>query len=328
MEKNEKYIIQSNGYTSIRNDYGIYAQRLLILIAEAMQYRFNGIVLKSGEIKLSEMILDYEFNISQLKIGNGTNNNQYIKEQLNIIAKTIIHESNKKYEMYAPLFTRLKYDKETTKLKVSINQSLWDIFAQISNGYKRYQLETALSFSSTYATRLYQMLKGNTKPITYKIEQLKEMFVLENKYPKPTDFITYVIKSAIKEINEKSEIEVKYTPETLKTGKGRPKIYAITFEIKERPDRTNFNLAHSEINRKMGLSIIPTLVKTKLMQAYNFTEQGIKANADIIYDTYALMKNPAFNQWLDKKRATAMKAKNPQGYIIQAMKNELEENAR
>lgn len=329
MEKEEKYIIQSNGYTTLRNDYGIYAQRLLILIAEAMQYRFDGAVLKRSQVNLTKEILRYRFNVTQLKIAGGTHNNQYIKKQLMDIAKTIIkaRDDENAATLFAPLFTMLWYRENTGEIEVEINQYLWNIFAELSNGYKRYQLHTAMSFTSTYATRLYQMLKGNTKPITYKIEQLKEMFVLENKYKLAKDFIKYVIKSGIDEINEKSEIDVKYTPETLKTGKGRPKVYAITFEVKERPEKTNFDLTHSEINRKMGLSIIPAQIKTKLMQAYNFTEQGIKANADIIYDAYALMKNPAFSQWLDKKRATAMKAKNPQGYIIQAMKNELEKNA-
>lgn len=316
----DKYLIQSTKYTTIRNDAGIYAQRLLVLLAEAMQYRFENADLRNGIIPYSEKQLDWTFKIADLNIGN-TNNISFVKEQLTKAMHLIVKMQNKDTWQISVLFTSIGLRTEDGEVDVRINDDMWEIFVEISKGFKKYQLKTAMQFSSAHALRLYQLLSGNKEPITYPIENLKKIFAIEKRYNKATDFVNRCIAKPIEEINEKAEFSVTYTPIYKSYGKGRPRIDAIQF-TNHRKASTGSN--NKEIVRKYGLSMLPDALKIKLMESYDFTKQGIKANAQLLQEAYTLMEEPTLMEFLDTKRAKAMKAKNPQGWIINAIAGELE----
>ena len=54
------------------------------------------------------------------------------------------------------------------------------------------------------------------------------------------------------------------------------------------------------------------------------TEKGLKANSRLIFEAYVAMKSPSLEDFLSEKREKAMKADNPQGWIINAIRGELE----
>lgn len=317
--KDSKYLIQSNNYTTIPNDFGIYAQRMLVLLAKAMQYRFENANLRTGVVPYSEKKLEWRFNIADLNIGNG-NNRQYIKRQLKNTLKAVIEIEKGESWRASTMFTDIDIPDNSGEFVVHLNERLWDIFVELSKGYKKYQIETAMQFSSAHALRLYQLFAGNQEPVTYGIAYLKKLFGVETKYKLVKDFIAYCIEKPIQEINEKAEYSVSYEAVYKTAGKGRPSIDALTFTIRPKAGQ----IQHAEIVRKYGLSMLPDKVKVKLIESYDFTKQGIKANAELLQQAYELMQQPTLMEFLDTKRAKAMKAKNPQGWIINAIAGELE----
>lgn len=319
--ENNKLILQSYKLTTIRNDFGIYAQRLIVRIAEKMQYRLEDADFTEKKIKPSDERLIWKFKVTDIA-DEGTHNYTKIKNELRkVIRAGVYYEISKNEWQDSAVFTDIYY--KDGEIIVKINDTVWNLFIEFSKGYKRYELKTALGLNTTYTLRLYQLLSENVKPITYSIDWLKKMFGIEKKYiGKPTDFIKRVIEPAKTELDEKSEMSFTYKAETTTKGKGRPQITGITF-YPVKKNKVNFDTEHKEINRKYGLAIIPTEIKRKLKESYEFTDLGIRANADLIIQALTYMENPTLREFLDMKRASAMKAGNPQGWIINAIRKEI-----
>lgn len=318
--KDNRLILQSYTLTAIRNNFGLYAQRLIVRIAEKMQYRLQDADFVTKKITPSDKRLEWEFKVADIAMDN--NNYAKVKADLRKVLDAKIYYENGRYWEEGVLFTKIRC--KDGNLQVKINDDYWNLFVEFSKGYKRYELETALSLKSRYSLRLYQLLSENEKPITYSIDWLKKFFGVENKYKLTKDFVKKVIVPTQNELDEKAPISFDYTLVMQSKGCGHPTITGITFSVKKNSKINNFELREKEINRKYGGNTLPENVKYKLEEGYNFTEQGIRANARLFYEAYCTMENPTLLEFLDEKRAKALKTDNPQGWIINAIKGETE----
>ena len=318
--ENNKMILQSYSLTTIRNDFGIYAQRLIVRIAEAMQYRFEEADFLTKELKPSDERLIWKFNLADLQ-QPGEKHHAHVKEELRKVIKASVKMERENGWRESVIFTDIDYS-DNGQIIVWINQNLWQLFVEISKGFKKYQLETALSLRTTYALRLYQLLSGNEAPITYTIDWLKQMFQLQDKYANNNDFIKRVIEPARKELDEKSETSFVYRI-NWKKGRGRASIESLTFKTVKTNKELDKEIQHREITRKYGLQLLSNGLVNKLEESYEFTLQGIASNSNIFHGAEMKMKNPTLLEFLNTKRAEAYTKNNPQGWIIKAIQYEL-----
>lgn len=96
-------------------------------------------------------------------------------------------------------------------------------------GYTKIQIDEALKFKRFYTIRLYELImrfeKTNNRYI--KISTLREIFQIEKKkYDRFADFRKWVLEPSVKEINEKTSLDVSWSP--VKTGR---KITSISFSF-------------------------------------------------------------------------------------------------
>lgn len=319
-ETNNKMVLQSYKLTAIRNDFGIYAQRLIVRIAEQMQYRLKDADFTRLDFKYNDPKLTWHFKVADLMQPEDQNYTA-VKRELHKAIKASVFYEDKYGWQESIIFTDIKAT-VAGEIEVKINDTLWGLFLEFSKGFKRYKLESAMRLKSTYALRLYQLISENQNPITYSIDWLKQMFQIQNKYKgKPRNFIDFVIKPAQAEINNICPTNFYWTPVYTKT-KGRPTITAITFHTYERKEKANID----ESQRKYSLGIIPTQIKDILISYYGFSESGIKANARLLAQAYERFKEPSLEDFLRKKLRDASKAGNPLGWIINAIKAEMNPN--
>lgn len=108
---------------------------------------------------------------------------------------------------------------------------------ELEKWFTQYPLGNILSMQSFYAVRLYELIKcydGISRCekdyLEFSIEYLREYFCCEKKFSRISDFKKYVIETAIKEINNKSDtwLDCEY----IKTGKS---ITSIKFYIHFNP---------------------------------------------------------------------------------------------
>jgi plasmid replication initiation protein len=255
-------------------------------------------------------------------------NQQYVKNALKNAIKAdieydIMTEKGKRAYVVASIFEKITWIPNTNEGTAMITGTMWNIFAEFSKGFRKYELECALKLESTYSLRLYQLLSGVEIPIDYGIEELKLMFgIPKTQYKTAKDFVKRVIETAKNELDEKAPYTFTYKKLTAEVkGKGRPKIEKIRFYPKKNRQIAMNETENREMIHKYAESMLSPSVVNLLMTKYEFSKTEIKNNIEVLCNAeskfYDLIK------WLNEKAPTALRKKNPKGYLIQAIRLEL-----
>jgi len=121
---------------------------------------------------------------------------------------------------------------ETTEnnsfVQLSFDEKLKPYLIDLKEQFTQYQLNNILKLNSGYSIRIYELLKQYEKirKRKFEVDALKDFLGLIGKYKRFTNFETYVLKVAKKEINEYTDIDINY--EKIKRGR---RITHIEFSI-------------------------------------------------------------------------------------------------
>lgn len=98
------------------------------------------------------------------------------------------------------------------KLFLSFSVGIIPYLSQLSREFTKYKLKHVARFESVYSIRLYELLVqwSSSGEREIEVEWLKKQFQVENKYDRLSNLKSRVIDPAIKEINEHSNLWVKY----------------------------------------------------------------------------------------------------------------------
>jgi plasmid replication initiation protein len=148
-------------------------------------------------------------------------------------------DTNRVYRKYW-LFQRVDYIKGEGRIEIKFSDEGIALLKNLKNNFTTYELKSALSMSSKYAKRIYQLCSqwkdiGETKK--YDIKEFKAILGLfDSKGNEPYKSISalkkYVFDIAVRQINEHSDLKVSYHMEG-ERGRKRPLKY-VTFYIKKR----------------------------------------------------------------------------------------------
>lgn len=138
---------------------------------------------------------------------------------------------------------RVKYLDDEASIEVILT---YDVVKEVTriDGYEQfftqYLLEQTAHMNSAYSVRLYELLvqwKTAKKTPVFELQQFREQLGVENnEYQRMYDFKNRVLDVAVKEINEKTDIQTSYN----QVKRGR-KIIGFKFVIKEKPKKTENN---------------------------------------------------------------------------------------
>lgn len=152
-----------------------------------------------------------------------------------------------------------KYDSKNDKFKILLPIEVYDMLTKYMDegyGYTPENLSILLAAKCTYTYRLYELLRlwSNSKSeINYSIEELKDLFLLEDKksYSLYANFKNKVIIPAKNELEELNLFEIDF--EEIKKGQ---KVIGITFYIKDLDKRKYFDksvIKYEENGKNKGL---------------------------------------------------------------------------
>lgn len=132
-----------------------------------------------------------------------------------------------------------EYDEETETFTIEASEKVHSLLHDyMKGGYTPVNLSVFFSLSNSYAQRFYDLLRlwsNNKRVITYTISELKELLMLEGKYPRYVDFKRRVITPAIDELNESGVFDIKIK----ENRKGRS-VESISFKVSDLDKRTYF----------------------------------------------------------------------------------------
>ena len=322
MKITNKEIIQSYIFTTARYDFSVYEKRILFRIVENIQYVLEGKQLNDGFVIEERVHNDNKkitMPISCFLAGEDDKNHERVKEALrDLESKRFEYEDNRVWKIIRiiqqPVFH--KYDSFVT---FDLQTEIYNALLNFSKGFRRYELETAMTFESHYAMRFYELFSEQTSPITYSIASLKAMFQLEDKYTKSSDFIRRVIESAKKELDTKSPYSFKY--KTIKVGR---RVSSIRFYPVALPKNKNTDMERKKLQKQVSpLWELDKICVNYLKEALLFSNDEIQNNIDL-FKLANQKLDLVYELSLLKPKAEAKS--NQKGYIINALKGKLQDN--
>jgi plasmid replication initiation protein len=128
---------------------------------------------------------------------------------------------------------KVSYVENEALVRVQFSSDIIPFITKLESHFTSYELEQVSELKSAYAVRLYELLIAwrSTKKLSIKLKDLRyKLGVLENEYIRIDSFKSSILNLAIKQINEKTDLTVKY--EQHKSGRV---IVGFTFSFKEKP---------------------------------------------------------------------------------------------
>ena len=248
--------------------YSLYAQRIKLVVIEALQGQINDFLSR-----------DYNFFhlLEEAKKWAKDRNKTTVVMPIKHITENTDHDIELAESALDELLkTRIKYEHQT-KLgdtirgsftfaegyKININQKIVsvsvseDCYLTLLNfifGFSRYDLHIIRKFKSVYSVRLYEILYGQEKEFYLTVEEIKKMFVVDDKYKDTSNLKKKVIEKAKKEIDKLSprtfDVEYIYKKNGSPLG-GRSHLHTVKFIPKDNP---NVNYICQEQVDKMKLA--------------------------------------------------------------------------
>ena len=131
------------------------------------------------------------------------------------------------------------FDSDKKEFKIKASEEVCSMLHNyLDTGYTPVNLLIYLKIKNSYAQRFYELLRlwsGNKNIINYKISELKELLMIENKYSAYADFKRRVIKVAVNELNSIGAFKIEFKENKL----GR-KVESIDFIVKDLDKRKYF----------------------------------------------------------------------------------------
>ena len=326
-----KEVVESYIFSTVRHDFGIYSERLLLRLVELAQCEINGLDFKGGTDIGKVSVGQWghaEIVIPVKDILSGEDDTNYTKAKASVrglMGKFLEYEDDSTYKA-THILNDVDVDKISGKMVIQVNKKVWDAMLDFSKGFRKYELETATKLRGKYSLRIYKLVSKQTQPITYLIEDLRKMWGLTEKYKKVDDFVKNTIVAAKEELDRVSPYSFDYVLNSAKTAevnkgrKGRPAITSVTFFPIHRMNNESTDAVRKSVDPSMMLDrMVSDLLRNKL----GFDWQGIKANIslfDIAQKQFDLFT------FLNQVAPKALRAVNPQGYVINAIKKHLSEH--
>ena len=125
------------------------------------------------------------------------------------------------YELRTRLILQSKFTKRSEYIELDVNTELFDILLDLSKGYTLYQTKVALSFTSIYAMKIYEILAKwrNTPKFYLSIDELRRLTDTHVKYTKANDFKKNVLDLAKEQLDLSDITDLRFKYIEKKQGK-------------------------------------------------------------------------------------------------------------
>lgn len=298
-EQKRKYNQQPNIITRSTDQMTVIEKRALYLVINRMETGFNvqTDLFKNAEFKITLKDLN-ETNYKRLK-------NSLLKLQSRKI--TMIDDfENKKFISIVP-FPYVAIDKHHVTVKMM--GDVIPYFLELKSGFTKYSLEAALSLTSVYSQKLYELCSRWRDKKSWNVDLGELQLLLDAENYRYQDFRRRCLDPGMAEITEKTDIKVSYTP--IKSGR---QVVALNFKIlTEAAEAKEAYEEEMEAIQEMTPQQIAHHTRS-LMDNYNFSRDQIDqimGNNSLFYK-FVELESKIHN-------GVIKKVKNPTAYIAKSL---------
>ena len=293
-KNNDIMVYKANKLIEARYNLDLNEQKLILYAASKIDS------LSDEKFPRIELSLSDFFNL----IGNKeSKNHDYMKDVAKgLMAKQLeIQLPNGGWELVQWVI-KSTYEPNKGIVSFQFHSDLVPYLLKLGKHYKGYPLQQVMQLNSKYSIRLYELLiqweYSNHKSLTIETNELKKkMGIQEGAYERFGNFENYVIKTAVSELNNQSNIFVTY--EKIKVGRSIKQI-KFRFEVKNNQNSKSIE----EFRKLWGVhellpksKTIPLLTKEDKFSKYNSNnvaryigQKMGKGICSIVYNTILMEK--------------------------------------
>jgi plasmid replication initiation protein len=143
--------------------------------------------------------------------------------------RSIIVKDPEQTEEFRWIQSKAKKHKGEGMVTLTWSDQILKYISQLKEQFTTYRLGSVGRLQSTYSIRLYELLMqfNRTGDRVINLSDFRELLQLKDKYPQYRDLNKRVITPAVKELNQRSDLEIKF--ESLKSGR---KVVSLSFQFK------------------------------------------------------------------------------------------------
>lgn len=307
-------ITQSFIMTMSRARLNMYEQRILVKIVEHGQDLLKGLPMEHNLKRLKHDLDNVRIEVPvRYILSDKSNHYEHVYDAARTLMRKVfeVYDTDTRTWYATPYIYNVSHVSKSGNLVLWVSRAFFNTLYDFTKGYSRYVLETAMTLKSPYAVRLYVLMCGQSHPITYPIDYLKELFGVSQEYKQTADFIKRVIEPARKELDANGCNSFTYS--RVKDGQ---KVVALQFFPVQKVENTKEKL----LARISVSSLISRDIYLFLTNHCGFTYRELSSHK-VLLDKLA--KVPDCMGMLQMIEHRFRKGNKTKGYIINALRSEL-----
>lgn len=305
-------VYQSYLSAILKGKFSLYEMRLLLEIVRSLQPLMQGVKVHSmisNPICIDGVNLNLSVQIRSV-LSDGSKHYDEIKAAARSLESKIVehYDANTKKWLSSPMIYNVCLDAGTGVIKFSAAKWLMEYIVDMCKGFTVYDFASAMRLSSSYATRLYMIFGSLSRPVSFRIDLLKSILGVEDKYSQTRDFLKRVIDPAIKELEQSKLNGITYS--TVYEGR---KIVSLQLKPIRRQEQSETELtAMASLSAWCG-----PVLKSILITRCDFTSKELSAHKSLLM---SFGKIPYWQDALMSIIERQRKKRASKGYVIQAMR--------
>lgn len=313
---------------SKQQEMSINEQRIILRILEFCQSELDGVRIKNNLRKIQHGLQDVNLKMFISDVFFSNYKPADIKQTLlKLRERSFVYEDTTSDKWWACGFIeKPEINSRDGVMSFFVDNRLWDVFMNLTKGYRKFELNKALALPTSYSIRFYMFMSGQTRPLNISIDNLKERLgIPANMYKNRNgrDRIDHLEERVLKPAKAALDRCCPYTFSYIKVREnprnGHSKVIGFRFYPRYQPqfrdDKLEMKCLKSKVTAYYQMS---SRLYEYLYYSCGFTSQEINRNKKTF--TMAEEKIKDLIGELSALNEKSKNKKNPKGWIVNSIK--------
>lgn len=196
---NQIMLAQDNILTQSRQDFSVIEKRCLYQIIREVRNRYV-----ENNIGQKDLFDNMYLELLPSTLATLGDEPKDVYKALKKLAQKDIEIETEDTWVYTHWILQAKHEKKRNIYCIDVSRDIMPFLVELASEFTTYDLTVAISLKSSYSQRFYeycsQYKNRANKTFFFTVEKLREMMMLEDKYPNIAHFKQYVLDVAQKEL--------------------------------------------------------------------------------------------------------------------------------
>lgn len=327
-----KDIVTSFVYTWARQkEMSILEQRVVLRIIEYASNNLKGVKLKDHLHKIDLGLFNVTITMpaSDVLFNTKMKHHDIEKALYALRSRSFEYKDENRYTVCG-FINNATYVYRSGMITVEVDNRIWDVLSDFSQGFKRFELNKALALPTSSALQFYMIMSGQEKPFKLSIAELKSWLgIPQDKYRKDgRDRIDHLEERVLRPVKRMLDETCPYTftYEKLRENQNNSKSPVVGFELRPvyQAKFRDQELERVHLTAKVSIGFISPQVINYMKQQMGFDKKSLSPHKDLLIQAVNLLPD-VLGTLADiqgrrrKPNGTEMGI----GWVIQAIKGEV-----